>query len=149
MVDFTDLHAKKLMAVFVAGQKHKRPPRAKAKNKNTELKEQIALFKWIFAVPEIRDVAFHIMNGGAKDPIKGAIYRRAGVRAGVPDIFIPVPRGTFHGMFIELKADATKRATVEQVEMISRFGRNGYYALVCHGCMAAKEAIEGYLRLSC
>jgi len=33
-------------------------------------------------------------------------FKREGVLAGVSDIFVPVARGEFHGLYIEMKSQA-------------------------------------------
>lgn len=150
MTDFADLESKRMINLFKTAGKpsnstKKRQSKPKSKNQNTELKQQIALFKWVDTQPLIREVAFHIPNSHIRDPIRGAIYRRAGVKAGVPDIFIARPVGIWHGMFIELKKDGTERATEVQLEMLKRLAEQGYNCQVCYGWEDAKNSIINYL----
>jgi len=52
-----------------------------------------------------------IPNGGARHIAVAAKLRAEGVRAGVPDIFLPVPRGSAHGLYIELKRKGGRTET--------------------------------------
>ena len=47
---------------------------------------------------------FHVPNGGKRSIAEAARFRRMGVKAGVPDLVLPVARGQYHGLYIELKA---------------------------------------------
>lgn len=76
-----------------------------------ECDEQMYLFNWVaFArntIPEV-DMLFHVPNGGSRDRREAARLKAQGVRAGVPDLCLPVPSGAYHGLFIELKAGKTR-----------------------------------------
>lgn len=47
--------------------------------------------------------AFHIPNGEQREPSTAARLTRMGVKPGVPDVFLPVPMGIFHGLWSKLK----------------------------------------------
>lgn len=69
-----------------------------------------------------------------------------GVRRGVPDMMLPVARGDYNGLFIELKAQAaTARPTKEQSWWLRELGGQGYRAMLCHGAGEAWAAILAYL----
>lgn len=89
---------------------------------------------------------YHVPNGGSRNPIEGRNLKMQGVRRGVPDICLPVPRGGFHGLYIELKRRKGGVVSEEQAVWIDRLNRVGYRAVVCHGWDAAREEIEAYLR---
>jgi hypothetical protein len=108
-----------------------------------ERDEQIALFQW--AGYKGIDLLFHIPNGGSRNTIEAVNLKRQGVKAGVPDIFLPIARKGFHGLFIELKAGKGK-ITEKQGEWLKRLTEQGYFAVVCVGWDAAREVIEGYLK---
>lgn len=71
-----------------------------------EAAEQIKLFRWaswaIQQYPEL-ELMYHIPNGGSRNPIEAANLKRQGVRSGVPDICLPVPRGKYSALYIEMK----------------------------------------------
>lgn len=118
-----------------------------------EHEHQKALFKWVkFAackMPEL-DLLYAIPNGGARHIRVAAKLKAEGVSRGVPDICLPVARGGFHGLYIELKKPKCSkspagRVTKEQAQWIEDLTKQGYLAQVCVGWEAAKQAIEGYL----
>ena len=81
--------------------------------RNEEHRIQAALFKWArysAAETPVLHLMLAIPNGGARDAITGAILKAEGVKPGVPDVFLPVASGPFHGLFIQLQAglDAVK-----------------------------------------
>ena len=70
--------------------------------------------------------------------------KEQGVKAGVSDIFLPVARRGYHGIYIELKkTGGIVRPT--QKEWIEAVQKEGYYAAVCYGTDAAVELLEWYL----
>lgn len=82
----------------------------------TEAVEQEALFRWAVLQPTESGIRLmmHIPNGGYRKPSEAARFRALGVRAGVPDIFLPVARGGYHGLWIELKRRRGGRVSGEQ-----------------------------------
>lgn len=75
-----------------------------------------------------------------------AKLKAAGVKRGVPDISLPVARGGYHGLYIELKYD-TGRPTAEQKEWHDALIEQGYKAVFCWGFESAIEVIKEYLKL--
>lgn len=69
--------------------------------------EQMILIRWAQFEsgrhPEL-SLLFHVPNGGKRSKVEAARFKAMGVQAGVPDLFLPVPRGAYHGLFIEMKA---------------------------------------------
>lgn len=112
-----------------------------------EAMEQEALFSWAAVCsatyPEL-EMMYHIPNGGKRNRAEAARLKRQGVKAGVPDICLPVPRYGFHGLYIELKAGDNK-PTEKQSKWISLLQKQGYATAVCVGWVAAKETISKYL----
>lgn len=93
-----------------------------------------------------------IPNGGARgndsqtNKIRGAMLKAEGVKKGVPDIFLPVPMGQYHGLYIEMKvADKTKgRPSAEQLDMIDKLRALGYACVICYGADEAKHWLQVY-----
>jgi hypothetical protein len=114
----------------------------------TEDEEQAALFQWAILreqyIPELR-LLFAIPNGGYRHPATAARMARTGVRAGVPDMLLPVAREGWNGLFIELKRRKGGVVSVNQKEWIRRLAEQGYKVAVCKGWEEAKDEIEGYL----
>lgn len=109
--------------------------------------EQETLFEWSAYMaddyPELSHM-FHIPNGGKRNAREAAHLRRQGVKAGVPDIFLPAARGPHHGLFIELKAGNNK-PTALQKSWLQGLSELGYKAVVCYGWQAAADEIINYL----
>lgn len=115
----------------------------------TEAQEQKALFQWAGYAeqqyPELK-LLHHIPNGGKREARTAANLKKEGVKAGVPDICLPVARGQYHGLYIELKAGKNK-TTAKQKEWLNALNQEGYATKVCYGWSEARETIEKYLGL--
>lgn len=115
----------------------------------TEAQEQRFLFQWAGYAeqqyPELK-LLHHIPNGGKRDVRTAANLKKEGVKAGVPDICLPVARGQYHGLYIELKTVKGK-VQKNQKEWLNALNSEGYATKVCYGWLEAKEAIEKYLEL--
>lgn len=108
---------------------------------------QEALFDWIALqkgkYPELQ-LAFHVPNGGKRNAAEAAHLKRQGVKAGVPDIMLPVARSGYHGLFIELKVGKNK-PTENQKKWQKVLNREGYLSVVCYGWQEAQETMLAYI----
>ena len=71
--------------------------------------------------------------------------KKSGYKKGFPDIFIYEPRGSYHGLAIELKVGYNK-PTIEQLNWLQNLTDKGYLATTCRGIDEALEVINGYLK---
>ena len=114
----------------------------------TENAEQAALFQWAEVAsgryPELK-LLHAIANGGKRDGRTAAVLQRTGVKPGVPDICLPVPKGGYGALYIELKRQQGGAVSANQRMWINRLNANGNKAVVCKGWIAAKNEIEKYL----
>lgn len=114
----------------------------------TENAEQAALFQWAEVAsgryPELK-LLHAIANGGKRDGRTAAVLQRTGVKPGVPDICLPVPKGGYGALYIELKRLQGGAVSANQRVWINRLNANGNKAVVCNGWVAAKNEIEKYL----
>lgn len=105
--------------------------------------DRYPLARWMFAVP----------NGGLRDKVTAARLKAEGVKAGVSDIFYPVPiqstrhgsMTNYHGLFIEMKAGdgaLSDEQALFTVEML----RQGYAVAVCWGWRSARMAFCDYTK---
>lgn len=118
----------------------------------TEAQHQANVIKWS-QQPTIRRrwpelaLLHHIPNGGSRDPVEGRHLKAQGVKRGVPDLCLPVARGPYHGLYIEMKTE-TGRPTPEQAWWGGKLLEQGNMWEVCHGWKRAVEVLEWYLTLS-
>lgn len=89
---------------------------------------------------------FHIPNEAKRSPAVAARLKAEGLRPGVPDLCIPVARGKYHSLYIEMKAPGGK-PSAEQVEWIHRLRAQGMCAYCCIGASNAIALIELYMSL--
>lgn len=117
----------------------------------TEDQEQTAVFDWVMVMQNIYPelgLLFHIPNGGSRHPAEAKKMRLMGVKPGVPDLFLPVPRGAYHGLWIEMKRRKGGRLSDEQAVWLDVLNGQGYKAIRCDGAEAACDALEEYLKTS-
>lgn len=110
--------------------------------------EQKTLIRWAelstAARPEL-GLLHAIPNGGPRNKVAAVRLKAEGVKPGVPDLFLPVPRKGYHGMYIELKRRQGSRVSPEQREWKEKLQTQGYRVDVCKGFEAARDAILDYL----
>lgn len=111
----------------------------------SEAEEQTALFEWAQYVPELRYM-FAVPNGGKRNPREAKNLKLQGVKAGVPDICLPLPKGGYHGLYIEMKVGNNKPSE-KQREYINYLASVGYAVDVCWDFEDAKACIEHYISL--
>jgi hypothetical protein len=133
-------------------QRHNRQREAKqpALAPPTESQEQQMLFKWAQLqtgkYPELK-LLFHVPNGGSRKKSEAGRFKAEGVKAGVPDICLPVARGNYHGLYVELKRQKRSTTSDVQKDWIQDLSAQGYFAVVCKGWEKAAEAIIQYLKM--
>lgn len=86
----------------------------------------------------------HIPNESKRSLAYGAMMKHIGLRKGFPDLFIPIAKNEFHGLFIELKRDRNSKVSDEQKSWIKYLNKAGYRAVVCYGSTEAVHEIIGY-----
>ena len=111
----------------------------------TETDEQIALFDFASYRPDLR-LMFHIPNEGRRTVQHTQTLLRMGLKPGVPDIMLPIAKGRYHGLFIELKRKYGGRTTPEQKAWQAELLEQGYCACVCKGFDEARATIDWYMK---
>lgn len=89
---------------------------------------------------------YHIPNEGKRSKTTGAALKRQGLKSGVPDICLPVPRGKYHGLYIEMKYGDNK-TTKNQRKWLDMLSGQGYKTAVCYDWISAAEVIFKYLEI--
>lgn len=110
-------------------------------------------------VPELR--WFHaIPNGGSRGDdaksrtIRGGQLKAEGVRVGVSDTFLPVKRGYYSGLYIEMKKPSLRpkkigakgAASDEQIEFGNFVRSQGFGFVVCYSWREAADNVRSYLQ---
>lgn len=116
----------------------------KRPRKREEAYQQELLFYWAQHSLKEYDLMFHIPNGGSRNRLEAISLKRQGVKRGIPDIFLAVPRGNFHGIFIEMKSTTGKLSKHQKI-MINLLLERGYMVHVCRSSEEAKSIIGSYL----
>ena len=108
--------------------------------------EQVQLVAMVEAAyPREAAMLFAIPNGGDRDVLVAVKLKKEGVRRGVPDMFLALARGGWHGLFIEMKRRRGGVVSPEQAAYIEALRAQGYRAEVCKGCDEALEVLRDYL----
>lgn len=114
--------------------------------------EQAAVFDWAAYHQELWWM-HAIPNGAflAGDSTARAIQmkrlKRQGLKTGVSDIFLPLPRGGYHGLYIEMKRrkdQGSSSVSDEQVQFQKAMIEAGYDCRICYGADEAIGAIKEY-----
>jgi hypothetical protein len=117
--------------------------------RDLEHDHQCALFAWAWRVrrqyPEL-EWLFAVPNGYHRDIRVARKVKAAGAKPGIPDLVLPVPRGRYHGLYLELKVGRNK-PTEEQEKWLEHLQGVGYFAAWCVGWEAARDMIVDYLNL--
>lgn len=74
--------------------------------KRSEDTEQINVVSWagwnMNRYPELKWL-FHVPNGGSRNKQEAVKFKQMGVKAGVSDLCLPYPKGSYCGLFVEMK----------------------------------------------
>lgn len=83
------------------------------------------------------------LNGVKLTKTQAVIAKSQGMLSGVPDLFLPVPKNGFHGLFIEMKSEKG-RVTENQHWFLTNADSVGYKTVICYSAKEAISAIEAY-----
>ena len=121
----------------------------------SEHAEQTTLISWFDRTyVSLKGRMFAIPNGAQ---LAGTIAQRAkqvnklkaeGMQVGVPDLFLPVPCGGYHGLFIEMKRLKGSVTSADQKEWHAYLNGSGYLCVVCKGHEVAISLITEYMSKS-
>ena len=83
------------------------------------------------------------LNGVKLSGTQAKIAKGQGMLSGVPDLFLPVPKNGYHGLFIEMKSE--KRCLTENQQwFLGNAESVGYKTVGCYGSKEAIAAIQAY-----
>lgn len=123
---------------------------------NIEFNIQKQIFEWsnlnIKKYPELKLLNASLNGVKLTSKLSAKRAKQSGMKKGFPDLFLPIAKKGFYGLFIELKRDENKALKIkkgilskEQKQWIDDLNKQGYLAIVCYGFDNAKNAIENYL----
>lgn len=115
----------------------------KARRRQLESSLQIACFATLRKKYPLL-MGWHCPNGGKRGEIEAARFKRMGVLAGVPDVFIAHPSGKYHGFFCELKAGKNSLTDNQKVICDALLARD-YYVCEARSVEEFEAHIEQYL----
>jgi len=70
-----------------------------------------------------------------------------GMKKGVADLFLPVKKGVYSGLYIEMKSEKG-RTSIDQSKFLTAVSENDYLAHICYSAVEAIDKIKGYYNLS-
>lgn len=115
--------------------------------RSLERMEQVALFEWLdehaIGLPELA-LAFAVPNGGKRSIGAAGKLKMEGVKPGVPDIVLPVPRGGYGALYVEMKT-AGGSITPSQADWHHQLTRVGNKVVIASTWEQARDAILSYL----
>lgn len=122
---------------------------------NTEARIQSECYTWFWNnFPQYRRLLFHIPNGGKRTKIEASRLKAMGVLPGVPDLFLALPSGGYHGMFIEVKKpgeipneEKVKPSAHDQrqIEQMELFAYHNYHCVYCDSVERFCIQVIGYI----
>jgi hypothetical protein len=121
-----------------------------------ESQHQKALFTWarlpltLKQYPDLQLLYANRNTQKATTKAQAGRIKAEGSKAGVPDIFLPVPSQIYHGLYIEMKSPEYKSRSKgglsdAQLEFFPLLRRLGYRVDICYSWIEAKDAIILYL----
>ena len=124
-------------------------PRTK-RNAQPEAIEQAKVIAWARA--NERNYPFlwmlHSSLNGVKMTKAQAVRAIAqGMKKGVADLFLPVKKGVYSGLYIEMKSEKG-RTSIDQSKFLTAVSENDYLAHICYSAVEAIDKIKGYYNLS-
>lgn len=115
-------------------------------NFTAEESEQIALIQWrdlnLIRYPELERL-IHIANQGKRPAMVGHKLKLMGLLPGTWDLFLPVVRLPWHGLWIEMKS---KTGRLEKTQKsFQEMLKDDYAMRACWGWEAARDTMVEYL----
>lgn len=104
---------------------------------------QIALMEWISLHPYISPYIIHIPNEGKRSISFGRKLKKMGMRSGVYDLFIAMPKHGYHGMWLELKSKKGK-LSAKQIMFGKDMEKQNYLPCVAWSLEDAMNIIKLY-----
>ena len=134
-----------LIKKALAKQPMIKPSRTK-KRAQPEAAEQENVIKWARDNEKTYPFLWMLhssLNGVKLSKMQAGKAKQQGMLSGVPDLFLPVPKNGYHGLFIEMKYGSNK-VTEKQEKFLQNAANVGYAVSVCYSANEAIKRIEDY-----
>jgi hypothetical protein len=102
----------------------------------------VTWFRWQYP----RLVIMAIPNGGYRTATTARLMKAEGQLAGVPDLFVPVPAGEYHGLWIEMKNGKAGRLSPAQKTMHEYLRAQGYAVEVVRDGVHFRSVVTNYIQ---
>lgn len=117
----------------------------------TEHQEQCVVIKWAcyreMAFPELK-LLHSSTNGVHANSVQAVMkLKREGMKNGIPDLHLPVPKGEYVSLYIEMKVRNNK-PTTDQLTWIEQLRLWGNRVEVCYGASEAIAVLIDYLGIT-
>lgn len=97
--------------------------------------------------PMIPDkLLFAVPNGGSRNKLEAINLKRQGVKSGVADVLLLIPKGGFASLCLEFKTKTGKQSD-EQIEFQKQAENCGSKYVIVRGVKEAIEKVREYLKL--
>lgn len=87
------------------------------------------------------------LNGVKMTKVQAVRAIEQGMKKGVADLFLPVKKGIYSGLYIEMKS-AKGRTSIDQSKFLKAVSDNSYAAFVCYSAVEAIDKIKAYYDMS-
>jgi hypothetical protein len=117
--------------------------------KRSEDTEQIHVIQWAgYRTDEFPELKWlhHVPNGGSRDKREAVKLKWMGVKSGVSDLHLPIPKGEYIGLWIEMKY-ANGRVQESQKEFLADMEEVGHFVATCYSADEAITTISAYCKL--
>lgn len=115
----------------------------------SEHQSQAAVIQWAkdneAQHPDLR-LLYAIPNGTNRSAAGAGKAKREGVKSGVPDLCLPISRGPFIGLYIEMKKEGGA-VSETQTKWIEALRAAGHHTVVCYSAPDAIGVLQVYMAM--
>lgn len=110
-----------------------------------ERKLQRECIRWFsLQYPKLSPLLYATPNGGKRNSREAYWLKREGVKAGIPDLFLALPKNGYCGLYIELKQGNNKPTEIQEYYAVA-LSSQGYKVAVVYNIDEFISAINTYL----
>lgn len=111
-----------------------------------ESKLQTSCMTWLkYQHPDIERLCFAVPNGAKRNRASGGLLKAQGMKAGVADLILLIPKGPFSSLCIEMKAGDKGKQSDLQKSWQELAEKHGNKYVVCRSFDEFRRVINDYL----